>query len=342
VLDRKQLGRRMLELFFDYGARAVSPSAVRKAVIFTPESVGDAMATFPILRSLQRLEGVSISVVCSFRSRVVFEGESHLSSVYSVRHDRDYREVVRIARLIRESEGQIDVCFDCTASTSSAIYFIGTLRAFSNVTGNFSRMRALDSGLGASFIERRQLMSRPIWWGEAMVELGFPAVESHFEFPVSASILSAICLWLEPLPGWCVVNAEGAIPQRTLSLNSMRRLLQLIRAETDLAILLPSTPANINRSLTLCDEFKNVFVYQSQTSVAETAAMVRGARFVVSPDTAVVHIASAFNKPTLGFYLDDSPPWLPLASRQKVLLFEKTVNEEFDSAEITNFVRENC
>jgi ADP-heptose:LPS heptosyltransferase len=122
----------------------------------------------------------------------------------------------------------------------------------------------------------------------------------------------------------------------------MRRLLQLIRAETDLAILLPSTPANINRSLTLCDEFKNVFVYQSQTSVSETAAMVRGARFVVSPDTAVVHIASAFNKPTLGFYLDDSPPWLPLASRQKVLLFKKTVNEEFDSAEITNFVRENC
>lgn len=339
MASRKELGRRLLQFLFDYPAAAWHQSKIEKAVIFTPESIGDAMAIFPVIRSLQAYGCASIYIVCSSRSRVVFEGVSDRLNVFSVQHDRDYISVMQVARAIRRHSGGIDLCVDCTASTSSSIYFLGTLRSATNICCNETSMRAFNAQLPVSFIREKGHTSRPIWWREAMVKLGFPAVDSHFEFPLVDTTRLNVEGWLKRFSEWCVINSEGAIPRRSLSLETMREVIGLVREETSIPILLPFTEQSFGKACRLRSEFSGVYVYPDQTSIADTAIMVKGARFVISPDTAVVHISSAFNRPTIGFYLDASPPWLPLSSSARVVLCEGSVNNSTDLVGIKEFIR---
>lgn len=339
MASRKKLGRRLLQLLFDYPAAFWHPSKIKKAVIFTPESIGDAMAIFPVIRSLQAHGCDSLYVVCSSRSKVVFEGVSDSLNVFCVDHDRDYVSVMQVARAIRKHSGGIDLCVDCTASTSSSVYFLGTLRSAMNICCNETSMRAFNAQLPVSFIRKKSYTSRPVWWREAMVKLGFPTVESHFEFPVTDENILNVKDWLGRFSEWCVINSEGAIPRRSLNLETMREVISLVREVTSIPIILPFIRQSFEKASRLCSEFSEVYFYPDQSSIIDTAIMVRGARFVASPDTAIVHIASAFNRPTIGFYLDTSPPWLPLSSSAKVILCEGSVNNPLGLGGIKGFIR---
>jgi len=75
------------------------------------------------------------------------------------------------------------------------------------------------------------------------------------------------------------------------------------------------------RDLCLQDRFLS-FPGQGSATLLEIAALIEGAQFVISPDTSIVHFASAMSTPVLGFYTStkDNHEWLPHNVKYKIVI----------------------
>jgi ADP-heptose:LPS heptosyltransferase len=67
------------------------------------------------------------------------------------------------------------------------------------------------------------------------------------------------------------------------------------------------------------------FPEQGTASLLEIAALIKGAAAVITPDTSIIHFASAAQTPVLGLYtsMQDVHEWLPIQVKQKIILSDK-------------------
>ncbi len=65
--------------------------------------------------------------------------------------------------------------------------------------------------------------------------------------------------------------------------------------------LISGDPKDINLIKELLDKRSNAFYFQTN-SIIDVYSIVKAASMVISPDTSIIHIASAFNKPVIGLF----------------------------------------
>ena len=321
------MGRRLVELIFDYQSSEWIPDSFKKAVIFTPESVGDAMATYPILRALQQRGVEWIGIVTSNRSASVFQNINSVS-LYSVQHNRNYSQVRSIAKKIRKDHGHIDLCVDASIATSASAYFIGTLRASSNLQKNKPRMRAISPVIPNDLLERYPETPSVIWWAQAMAKTRIAAVSGQYEYIINTDTEKLVHQWAQSIGPYILFNLDGGAPERCVSRDKATILIRAITKQTKLPIVIPYDRPNFDKAKSLSDAYSQVALFPGEPSLDTSAALVKYAHAVISPDTAIIHIASAFNKPTLGIYLSKGAnlKWRPLAMRYKMLVVDDSVN----------------
>jgi ADP-heptose:LPS heptosyltransferase len=73
-----------------------------------------------------------------------------------------------------------------------------------------------------------------------------------------------------------------------------------------------------------------VFPTKGTASLLEIASLIEGARCVITPDTSIIHFASAFKTPVVGLFtpLQRTHEWMPYHVRHQSVLAEemKSVN----------------
>jgi ADP-heptose:LPS heptosyltransferase len=111
------------------------------------------------------------------------------------------------------------------------------------------------------------------------------------------------------------ISAEQAysLGEHLGSITSFRTLL--LHAPKD-QIMLTVKQNLVQR--TKCVSFPN----QRDASLLEIAALIEGARAVITPDTSIIHFASAAKTPVLGFYtqMQDVHEWLPHQVKNHLVL----------------------
>jgi ADP-heptose:LPS heptosyltransferase len=80
------------------------------------------------------------------------------------------------------------------------------------------------------------------------------------------------------------------------------------------------------------------FPGQRDASLLEIAALIEGALAVITPDTSIIHFASAAKTPVLGFYtqMQDVHEWLPHQVKNRLVLSSK--NEPTSAIPISNMI----
>jgi ADP-heptose:LPS heptosyltransferase len=321
IMDRRRLGRYLLEAWYDYQPDPFDPSEIRSAVIFMPKSIGDGMGIYPVIRALQQRGVEWLGIVASHRSAPVYAAlKDEGVEVFEVAHDRDYRAVRDVAREIRRRHGQIDLCVEGTALASSpSIYFVGTLKARMNLQLSGSRMKLYASpcnALAPGYLNA----SPPQNWALLMRDMGIAEVPARFELPVPTAVESEMQPWLESLGRYLVFNLDGSIPDRQVPLAKAREMIPEIHRALGLPIVIPFDPAGRAKAEALSSLFPYVHAYHGEPSILRTAAMIKHAHLLISPDTSAIHIASAYDVPTLGLYHRLEPVWRPRASASVVTL----------------------
>ncbi|WP_185827556.1 glycosyltransferase family 9 protein [Halomonas nitroreducens] len=306
---------------YDYTPESQVPDTLHRAVLFVPKRIGDGMAVFPVIRALQA-RGVSrLVIVASTYNASVFRqlADEHVE-VVTLADGKDIGAVRDVARELRARHGSIDLCVEGTIRDDVATRcFVGTLRARCNLKLGGSPMRCYAPLRGEARAMQDHGEARPHCWAALMREAGIADVPGTYEFPIAADDEERVRRCVAPLRPYVALNLDGSHPARQLSLEQGRRLCELLRNITGLAVVMVFGPGGEDKAQRLAAEVPDVHRLSLAVSLPHSVAIVKHAALVVTPDTAVLHMASAWNRPTLGLYARPQRRWRPLAEHSAMI-----------------------
>ena len=139
-----------------------------------------------------------------------------------------------------------------------------------------------------------------------------------------------------------ILNPYGASKHKSFSIETLENIITYLK-DKDIAIILTYFGDKYKELEFLEKKYKYVYIPKKIESILDTAILIKKSDYVISPDTSIVHIASAFNKkmitiypPKGGKYGVDHLVWAPESEYSKVI-FCKDKTGTYDEIDINTF-----
>ena len=139
-----------------------------------------------------------------------------------------------------------------------------------------------------------------------------------------------------------ILNPYGASKHKSFSIETLENIITYLK-DKDIAIILTYFGDKYKELEFLEKKYKYVYIPKKIESILDTAILIKKSDYVISPDTSIVHIASAFNKkmitvypPKGGKYGVDHLVWAPKSEYNRVI-FCKDKTGNYDEIDINTF-----
>ena len=139
-----------------------------------------------------------------------------------------------------------------------------------------------------------------------------------------------------------ILNPYGASKHKSFSIETLENIITYLK-DKDIAIILVYFGDKYKELEFLEKKYKYVYIPKKIESILDTAILIKKSDYVISPDTSIVHIASAFNKkmitvypPKGGKYGVDHLVWAPKSEYSRVI-FCKDKTGNYDEIDINTF-----
>ena len=139
-----------------------------------------------------------------------------------------------------------------------------------------------------------------------------------------------------------ILNPYGASKHKSFNIETLENIITYLK-DKDTAIILTYFGDKYKELEFLEKKYKYVYIPKKIESILDTAILIKKSDYVISPDTSIVHIASAFNKkmitvypPKGGKYGVDHLVWAPESEYSKVI-FCKDKTGTYDEIDINTF-----
>ena len=139
-----------------------------------------------------------------------------------------------------------------------------------------------------------------------------------------------------------ILNPYGASKHKSFSIETLENIINYLK-DKDIAIILVYFGDKYKELELLEKKYKYIYIPEKIESILDTAILIKKSDYVISPDTSIVHIASAFNKkmitvypPKGGKYGVDHLVWAPKSEYSKVI-FCKDKTGTYDEIDINTF-----
>ena len=139
-----------------------------------------------------------------------------------------------------------------------------------------------------------------------------------------------------------ILNPYGASKHKSFSIESLENIITYLK-DKDIAIILTYFGDKYKELEFLEKKYKYVYIPKKIESILDTAILIKKSDYVISPDTSIVHIASAFNKkmitvypPKGGKYGVDHLVWAPKSEYSRVIFCKDKIGT-YDEIDINTF-----
>ena len=139
-----------------------------------------------------------------------------------------------------------------------------------------------------------------------------------------------------------ILNPYGASKHKSFSIETLENIINYLK-DKDAAIILTYFGDKYKELEFLEKKYKYVYIPKKIESILDTAILIKKSDYVISPDTSIVHIASAFNKkmitvypPKGGKYGVDHLVWAPKSKYNKVIFCKDKIGT-YDEIDINTF-----
>ena len=139
-----------------------------------------------------------------------------------------------------------------------------------------------------------------------------------------------------------ILNPYGASKHKSFSIETLENIINHLK-NRDIAIILVYFGDKYKELEFLEKKYNNIYMPQKIESILDTAILIKKSDYVISPDTSIVHIASALNKkmitvypPNGGKYGVDHLVWAPKSEYSRVI-FCKDKTGTYDEIDINTF-----
>ncbi|HDX3850597.1 TPA: glycosyltransferase family 9 protein, partial [Escherichia coli] len=298
------------------------------------DQIGDAMAIFPVIRALELHKIKHLLIVTSTINLEVFNAlkleQTKLTLVTMTMQDHaTLKEIKDLAKNITLQYGTPDLCIEAMRKKNlKTMIFISQLKAKTNFQVVGLTMKCYSPLCkNASRMDQNLRAPVPMTWAFMMREAGFPAVRSIYELPLSDDVREE----MRSLGSYIALNLEGSSQERTFSLSIAENLIAKIQSETDIPIVIVYGPKGEDKARALVDCYNNVYRLSLSPSIKRSAAIIKDAYIAITPDTSILHMASAYNTPVVAIYADYKTRWPAMADvSESVVVGQKIDNISLD------------
>ena len=139
-----------------------------------------------------------------------------------------------------------------------------------------------------------------------------------------------------------ILNPYGASKHKSFSVETLEKIINYLK-DKNIAIILAYFEDKYKELEFFEKKYSNVYIPENIDNISDTTLLISASNYVVSPDTSIVHIASALNKKILtvyppkgGKYGVDHLVWAPKSEYNKVI-FCKDKTGTYDEIDINTF-----
>jgi len=263
-----------------------------KILIVQIGRIGDLVLITPMFREIHhKYPNAKIDILCTRQNYRVIEGNPHIHTIWI------YKKGIQLFQLIFGLRAEkYDVWLDSKdhfsreslilAKMSNAKMKIGWNKESSSVFTNSINQLVLPE------FHRVQTNLASLLPLEISPRFGllpelFPSIDSE----------QFVEEFLGEIEIPIIINISAGNKNRTLPVETWQEIVNGITVP----IILNFIPNDVFEAQRIKGVNPNIYLFPSR-SVADTVSLVKRARIVISPDTAIIHIAAAFNIPVLGIY----------------------------------------
>ncbi|EEY7574608.1 TPA: glycosyltransferase family 9 protein [Escherichia coli] len=330
--------RRIAFSYYDYKAYNFNIEKTDFVVIHIPDQIGDAMAIFPVIRALELHKIKHLLIVTSTINLEVFNAlkleQTKLTLVTMTMQDHaTLKEIKYLAKNITLQYGTPDLCIEAMRKKNlKTMIFISQLKAKTNFQVVGLTMKCYSPLCkNASRMDQNLRAPVPMTWAFMMREAGFPAVRSIYELPLSDDVREE----MRSLGSYIALNLEGSSQERIFSFSIAENIIAKIQSETDIPIVIVYGPKGEDKARALVDCYNNVYRLSLSPSIKHSAAIIKDAYIAITPDTSILHMASAYNTPVVAIYADYKTRWPAMAD----VLESVIVGQKIDNISLDEFAK---
>ncbi len=160
-------------------------------------------------------------------------------------------------------------------------------------------------------------------------QLGIFYASSSYDLPIPATTRQTVDKWLQSqdLNSYVLLNPAGTAKERQFRNKTLHEIAMACK-KWERPFVIPVMPSSATRWQGVFADIEQAHV-KVIDNIFELFELIRRASFIVTPDTAAVFVAAAFEKPTLIFYNHLTPYNAPDNPHATVI--------ETDSADINHF-----
>ena len=312
-----------------------------KSVIFLRQDgkIGDYIVSSFAFREIKKANlNIRIGVICSTKNQVIFANNPYIDDLHLVKA----KSLVSYYQVGKSLAGQYDVAIEPTLVFRPRDLVL--LRAL-NCPYNIGLDKADWRIFNLNIADKSQHFSDI--YRIALEKCGFSDIDTTYEIPVQTASSDKVSKFIQEnqLYDYIALNFFGAANSRRFDVVNIHQILQqLTFSFPEQKFVLLTYPEVTPILQTLCQEFKQCFVYANTQTIQDSIELIRHAHTVISPDTAIIHIAKGLNKKIIGLYQvnpQNSANWHPNSEQAKILFFRQHINE-ITAEEIVNSLKLDC
>ncbi len=322
----------------------LDPEQIKRVLVIRHDGLGDAITTLPMLGLLRRLlPAATIDIWCSPRNAQVLAALPIVSRLWV--WDGRMLELLRLLPRLRREQYDLIILTVRNKSTLYALHMKliaapHTIRAAAYRGEKYHHHFDFQSHFASS---------APNEWESAVnlvAELfGYTPSEHDVQpfFPTVSYSWRRTLAHLSTLGlesgQYVVVNLSAHSPRNRWGTEQLSSTLHHLRS-LNLPIVACGIRADINRFGHILTEH-GIYSYPPTSDIHQIAALIAHARCLVTPDTGIVHIATALDVPLVALYTSDGQSeyyWAPYRHRCAVqlLAFRGSVVASIPAEQILN------
>ncbi|MCW8348065.1 lipopolysaccharide heptosyltransferase family protein [Vibrio sp. ZSDZ65] len=304
-LLRDQVRRKLGIMLFDRHrtSQPIDKEQLQHIVFLrTDAKFGDAFVSSFIFKDIKvHYPNVKLTVVTAPNMRDLFLNHLGADSVIELKKRPSYKEITKACIEVGECDLLVSLNLNLKMKD---LFFLNQCKA-KHIAGLDDSLNAVDIKLGAAtqalhFAER---------FGALLGEIDVPANPHHYIIPQTESSTHCAQAFINThsLLGFCVINAYGSGNARKLNAHSVEKLVTLVKQDCpELSIVLISAPDTFEQTEQMIKEHQlDAIHYNVSKTIFDVASLIAAAKFVITVDTAIVHMASGLRVPQLAFYNPD-------------------------------------
>lgn len=278
----------------------------KKVLMFRYDRIGDMIITTPVFRELKKYyPNIEINILASKSNHIILKNNPYVDKVYLNSKNNLFFDLPILFKLRRE---KIDVCFEFDHSVVRhaiiRLKIINPKKVISVQKEGRYGVNALDLTIYTNYTEKlKNAHFRDIWLN-MLKAFNIKTDENHYDIFIDRQDDLVASDFVRKYKNKFLIgiNLKGAVKGKLIEYQELKEICKgLYSINNNIHIIIINTPDSeeIVKKEIFNMHLKYVSKSYKTNNILSVSALVKNLNMIITPDTAIAHVASAFNKPVI-------------------------------------------